>query len=56
MNDFVNAHLWKLNYVYAHIRKCTYTKVDHFHICIFMEVGLCICSDAEARIYGNQLL
>jgi hypothetical protein len=30
MCTFVNAHLWKLDFVYAHIHKHAYTEVD-FH-------------------------
>jgi hypothetical protein len=38
MQASVNAHLWKLDFVYVHICKCRYTKVDHFRICSFVEV------------------
>jgi hypothetical protein len=55
MHASVNAHLWKLDFVYAHIRKHTYTEDDHFHISSFMEFGFHICSQTKACIIGSQL-
>jgi len=42
--SFIYAHIWN----FFHI--CAFTKVDHFHICIFIE-GFHICSFTEATFH-----